>query len=302
MPSIKEGESEDEYCKRCIPYVIEKEGASPDEAYAKCHGMYKQNKEKGTQYTEETKEFTFTFQLVEIPKDCQLDKSELKEFASKETENWVTIRATAIVGDRMMNGFYVPYDELKKSLSQWDGTLHDISHLGTSYPDNAPPFKRENLDYIIGYQNNVSANDETKEVSMDVNIYKKSLKYESWKSFIDISNAAKRTPNVSVSMVAKPKAIKASELNYAESYGFKKDDMVLCLCDIQPRALTTCIKGACDDKKGCGLSNHTVVEDKCECGKESSPVAGGNSEMSLDDAKKLAELKEQIRKLKEEKQ
>jgi hypothetical protein len=308
MPSIKEGESEDEYVKRCIPIRIA-EGNSPEQAEAACHGMYKSHKEKGTNYSAEQKEFTFTFQLDILEKEHVLDSSE-KTSPITETDEWVKIRATAIVGNRMMNGYFVSYSELKKSLDSWNGTLHDISHLGTSYPDNTPPFKRENIDYIIGYQDNAEANDKTKEISMDVNVYKKSEKYKSWKSFIDINKKANKTPNVSVSMTATPKLINVGALEKAdmEDYGFKGDETVISLCDIIPKALTTCIKGACDDKKGCGLAhNNTIIERTCEsckncnCKNDKPSVGVADEKMSEADTKKLAELKQRIKNLKEEK-
>lgn len=308
MPEIKEGESEEDYVKRCVPIRIA-EGKSPDEASASCHGMYEQHKKHGTQYTGKQLEFNFTFQL-QILDNSQVLDTETKQNKMKETDDWVTLRATAVVGNRMMNGYFMSYSELKKSLDQWNGTLHDYSHLGTSYPDNSPPFKRENLDYIIGYQSNAQANDKTKEITMDVNIYKKSEKYKSWRSFIDICEKANKIPNVSVALNATPKAVHVSSLNQEdrEDYGFKGDETVVSLCDIIPKALTTCIKGACDDKRGCGLANNnTVIEQTCEscknckCENEKPSVSGADEKMSDEDAKKLADFKERIRKLKEEK-
>lgn len=308
MPEIKKDESEDSYVKRCVPTQIA-EGKSQDEAVASCHGMYKQNKEKGTQYTGKQMEFNFTFQL-QILDNNQVLNTETKTNAIKETDDWVTLRATAVVGNRMMNGYFMSYSELKKSLDQWNGTLHDISHLGTSYPDNAPPFKRENIDYIIGYQSNAEANDKTKEITMDVNVYKHSEKYKSWKSFIDINKKANKTPNVSVSISATPKAMSVSQLDQTNvaDYGFKGDETVISLCDIIPKALTTCIKGACDDKKGCGLANNnSVIEQTCEnckncnCGNDKPSVGVADEKMSEADTKKLAELKQRIKQLKEEK-
>lgn len=287
------------------------EGSSPEQAVAACHGMFKQHQNKGTNYAEKQVEFNFTFQL-QILDNGQVLNTEENKNPMKETDDWVTLRATAIVGNRMMNGYFISYSELKKSLDMWNGTLHDISHLGTSYPDNAPPFKRENIDYIIGYQNNAEANDKTKEISMDVNVYKHSEKYKSWKSFIDICQKANKTPNVSVSIGATPRAMNAGSLDQTdrEDYGFKGDETVLCLCDIIPKALTTCIKGACDDKRGCGLTSKTAIEHTenscsnykdCKCENVTS-VNGVDEKRNEQDAKKLADLKERIRKLKEEKQ
>lgn len=309
MPSIEKGESEESYVKRCVPIRIA-EGKSPDEATASCHGMFKQHKEKGTQYTGKSMEFNFTFQL-QILDNNQVLNTETKTNTIKETDEWVTLRATAIVGNRMMNGYFMSYSELKKSLDLWNGTLHDISHLGTSYPDNAPPFKRENIDYIIGYQSNAEANDKTKEITMDVNVYKKSEKYNSWKSFIEINKKANKIPNVSVSISATPKIVNVGQLEQTdkEDYSlFKGDETVISLCDIIPKALTTCIKGACDDKKGCGLANNnSVIEQTCEsckncsCGNDKTSVGVATEKMGDADTKKLAELKQRIKQLKEEK-
>jgi hypothetical protein len=309
MPKIEPNEDETSYVSRCIPIVMKEKGIPGDEAAAHCHGMYKQHKEKGTQYIEKQMEFNFTFQLQILDNNQVLD-TETKSNKMKETDEWVTLRATAVVGNRMMNGYFMSYSELKKSLDQWNGTLHDISHLGTSYPDNTPPFKRENIDYIIGYQSNAEANDKTKAITMDVNVYKKSEKYKSWRSFIDICEKANKTPNVSVSLNATPKAISVSKLEQTdrEDYGFKGDETVISLCDIIPKALTTCIKGACDDKKGCGLANNnSVIEQTCEnckncnCGNDKTSVGVADEKMSEADTKKLAELKQRIKQLKEEK-
>jgi hypothetical protein len=311
MPTIKKDESESDYLGRCIPYCISNEGLSKDAATAKCMGMYREHQKKGTNYIEEQKDFNFTFNLQLSEPEQTLNST--SKTTMSETDKWIKVGATAIVGDRMMNGYFIPYNELKKSLNAWNGTLHDVSHLGTAYPDSQFPYKRENIEYVVGYQKNAQANDETKEITMDVYINKKSPKYDIWKSFIDISKESGRTPNVSVSISAKPKEIKATELNYYDKleYGAKENEMILCLTEIIPKALTTCIKGACDDKRGCGLStNHTEIEHtdeinsrclnckNCKCG---ASVDGVDEKMSKEDSEKLSELKKQIKKLKEEK-
>ena len=309
MPKIEKGESREKYVARCIPYVMKNEGLDEKAAVGKCEGMFSEHEKKGTNYTDEIQEFTFSFQLQELNKDMQLTKSDAKDFAIRETDDWITIRAVAIIGDRVMNNMFIPYKELKKSVELWNSTFHDYSHLGTSSPDTRPPYTRENIDYIIGFQSNVESNDKTKEISMDVNIYKKAKNYESWKSFMAISKAAGRIPNVSVSVNGKPKIMKAVDaVENIEEFGFKKDDMLLCLSEIMPRALTTCIHGSCDDKKGCGLACGMIEQQEnecndckeCKCGKKSS-VGGANMKMTDEDAKKLADLNERIRKLKEEK-
>jgi len=310
MPSIEKGESEDDYVKRCIPIKVS-EGMSSDQAVAACHGMYKQHKEKGTQYEKEgeLKEYTFECSLKVVDMSAQLTSSTLADSKPvTQKEGWVTLKAVAVVGDRMMKNVFVPYEALKKSIDMWNGTYHDLNHMGTSYPDTSFPFKRQNIDYIVGYQSNAVADDQTKEIQMDVNINKNAPKYASWKSFVDINHEANKIPNVSMSIVARSKRVKAKDLNFdATSFGFAPDDMVDCLYDIYPKALTTCIEGECNSSKGCGLAKNHEVEAEaeckdCKCGGKckivEQPLTDGVSE---EDAKKIALIKNRINKLKEEK-
>lgn len=45
MPAVKEGESREEYMKRCVP-VVRAEGASEEAAVGKCEGMYDEHQKK----------------------------------------------------------------------------------------------------------------------------------------------------------------------------------------------------------------------------------------------------------------
>lgn len=40
MPRIRKGESKGDYMRRCIPYVMRREGLKHKEAVGKCSGMY----------------------------------------------------------------------------------------------------------------------------------------------------------------------------------------------------------------------------------------------------------------------
>jgi len=256
MPAIKKGESRDDYLKRCIPYCVDSEGMTPEAAKGKCEGMYDQHIKKGTNYSE----YTFTAELHVIENSANLQPVEnTSDGKLREDENWIHMRATAVIGDRMMNGVYVPYNELKKSVNLWNGTYHDLSHLGTSYPGGF--MSRENLEYVVGYQDNSHANDQTKEITMDVHVNKNSPKYSAWKSFIDINKAAGKIPNVSMSVQAKSKMIRASD---CEASALAQDEMVPSLMSIIPVALTTCLKGVCSDAKGCGLCTHSEEENMTE--------------------------------------
>ena len=46
MPEHRKNESREEWNKRCIPYVIKKEGLSQKQARGKCNGMYDTWKKK----------------------------------------------------------------------------------------------------------------------------------------------------------------------------------------------------------------------------------------------------------------
>ena len=307
MPTPDKGEEKDKYISRCIPIVIN-EGTAKDssQAAAICHSMWEQHQKKQEADKEnELKEYTFECSLHIVEMNTSLITTLTDNTNSiKPKEGWTTFKAVAVVGDRMMKNVYVPYESLKKTISLWNGTYHDLNHMGTSYPDTTYPFKRQNIDYIVGYQNNAVANDQTKEISMDVNINKNSPKYESWKSFIDINKEANKIPNVSMSIVARSKRVRAKDLNFdAESYGFKDDDMIDYLYDIYPKALTTCIEGECNSTKGCGLAiNHECKDGKCEnkCNEKVS-VNGVDEKCDCKDVEKLAYCKKRINKLKEEK-
>jgi len=313
MPSVKKGESEADYVKRCIPYVINKEGASPEEAAAKCHGMWKQHKEKGTQYENETNIKTYTFECSEFMNEFTLQSVLIEKTTEGKTEkvedkDWIKFRAVAVVGDRMMRNAYVPYRALKKSIEKWNGTYHDINHMGTSYPDTNYPFRRQNIEYVVGYQSNAEANDTTKEISMDVNVLKHSPKYAAWKSFCDINSKAGKIPNVSMSVNARFRRMRVrdmdnSEINYAKLQGFKDDDVIEYLEEIFPKALTTCIEGECNAEKGCGLATNYEKED-CGCNDNcdiQQPDNANNGVVSDEDAKYLDSLKNKAQKFKDEK-
>ena len=45
IPSVKSGESEQEYVSRCIPYVMKNEGLNQKQAAGKCYGLYREHKQ-----------------------------------------------------------------------------------------------------------------------------------------------------------------------------------------------------------------------------------------------------------------
>ena len=254
MPAIKEGESEEEYVKRCISYVVSKEGGTPKQAAAKCHGMYKEHEEKGTQYDEPI-EFSFSVPMI---KTIETDY-EANQTPSPTKEN----RAVALIGDMFYRGQFLPASELEKAHMGWENTLHDINHMGTTHIQGLTA--TSDILYFIGYNKNVSYDEKNKAVSMDIVPKYDTFYGKAWKAYVDLVEEAGGIPNVSVHFDARIKRVKASELpegvNY-DAYGYGKDDYVDYIYDIVPGALSTVFRGACNDAMGCGIGK---TSDHCDC-------------------------------------
>jgi hypothetical protein len=163
-------------------------------------------------------------------------------------------RAVALIGDNFYHDAFLPAIELEKAASKWENTLHDVNHQGTS--DARGLMMSSNILYFIGYNNNVTYDKETKSVSMDINVVDNTHYSSAWRGYVELCELAGQTPNVSVSFLAKTKRVKVSDLpegvDYS-SYGYSEDDVVNYIYDIQPQALSTVFRGACDDEQGCGI-------------------------------------------------
>jgi hypothetical protein len=296
MPSINKGESEKDYVSRCIPIRMKEKGEDASQAAAACHGMYKQHKEKGTQYETEYKEFTFDIEFSFSNNDgSKLEFAPMKEYV-KDGQKWTEVDATAVIGNRVMRGVYVPYEELKKSIDSWNGTFHDYNHMATSFGEFN---QKSNIEYVIGYQDSAIADDVTKAIRMKIHINNNHPKYQYWKSYVDTCKAAGKTPNVSMSVFAKTKPMKTSGLENCDDYS--EDESIPYMYDIKPRALTTALEGVCNDKNGCGIG--IGYEKECNDCKECECKSVGNaeekSESKPEDAEKIAQLAKRIKSLKE---
>lgn len=248
------GEQKNKFISRCINHIVTKERKSQDEAAAICYSMWKRRKIKMSD--DKYYDFTMTVAL-KIKKEIQTKKTveecdECKTTHFSPEEN--THRAIAIIGDRFMKGIFLPSIELKKAYKMWEGTLHDINHMGTSHLMGLSAMS--DIRYFVGYQKNVSYDDKTKEVAMDIVIDDKTLHAETWHGYISLCEKAGKTPNVSVTFQAKIGTMQVKDLpkevNYFEQ-GLSKDDFVEFIFDIKPTALSTVLRGACNDKDGCGI-------------------------------------------------
>lgn len=172
-------------------------------------------------------------------------------YGSDRTDNR---HAVALVGDRFYKGDFLAASELEKVYKMWESTLHDINHQGTT--DIKGFTASSNILYFIGYNKNVEYNDKTKSVSMDI-VPVASTQYASaWKGYVELCEKAGNVPNVSVAFGAKVKYVKAKELPEGVDYslaGYKDDDSIPYIYDIEPKALSTVFRGACNDKSGCGI-------------------------------------------------
>jgi len=196
-----------------------------------------------------------TRELYQLDMDCDHAMTFIKEntLDLKDTQDEPNkFSAVALIGDRFYHGKFLPYSEIEKAYKSMDGAYHDINHWGTSYPIDGHP----NIEYIIGYQKNTKMDMQKKMMKTNIIVNPDAPHYKTWKSFMDITRQAGRTPNVSVSFWASNKTMKARDLpkgiNYAAE-GYTDDSDIKTLYDVGFQALSTVFKGACDDSQGCGI-------------------------------------------------
>ncbi len=185
-------------------------------------------------------------------------KVELQETENPEKDKNIEVRnAVALIGDKFYKRDFFSAIELEKAAALWDGSLHDINHMGTTYGDGLRT--HSNILYFVGWQDNIQYDQDTKSVSMDIHADYDTHYGKAWKSYIGLCEKAGQAPNVSISFLGKRKMVKANDLpagsNY-EAYGYSKDDYVSYIYDVIPRGLSTVLKGICNDKQGCGMATN----------------------------------------------
>jgi len=277
MPKIEKGESLKDYLSKCIPYVMKNESLSRKAATGKCAGMYKEHQKSGKNYSIQElrmiKEFANDTKDDEVKKSMHYEEGKYYEFTfsinlseiinkDNNINELVTTltgtdgkQMTIIIGNRFMQGIWISASELKQTYMGWNKTLHDINHMGSGYSAGFSIIPSD-ISYIVGYQDNIVFDESTNEVKANLHIEKTSPRYNDWKNYMDICTKIGRIPNVSVFLYGKIKYMQASDMpqdsNYAES-GYSKDDMIPCMVDLKPYMVSTVTRGACDDKKGCGI-------------------------------------------------
>jgi len=259
MPEIKPGETEKEWIPRCVSYLRTKEGKTKEQALGKCYGMWKQKHPEANdaEFMLESELFTCTANFV-----FEETHTETTIIEGKPTDNDTETRTMiAVIGNRFMNGGFLPIDVLKQSLDQWKNTLHDINHMG--YIVNPMTDNRQDIRFFVGYHPQAYWNEDTNSISMNIAIVDSTMYASAWRGYVNLCKQAGIVPNVSVTYIASRRFIKAKDLPQGVDYaieGYNAEDYVPILTGIKPLGVSTVVIGKCNDKLGCG-----IINTKCSC-------------------------------------
>lgn len=297
MPEHKKGETRQQWMNRCIPYVRKHEGLTKKQAAGKCGGMYdtwkKKQKRSNSMEYEEGREYPFKFDCPTV--DFKFDAD--GKFMSSNDKGYNMVVA---IGNRFMNGIYVSNKVLRECHKGFNNTPHDMNHMGTGY--QASMFTRvpANISYVVGYQDDLKFDNASGEIRATTHISETAVRYAEWKSYVDICAKMGRTPNVSMFATGKVEYIEARKLPKGSHYGkhgYAAGDLVPCMAELNPVAVSTVFTGACSDKDGCGLAN-TCEDGNCNLNEEET-----NPEDELADLieqKRRAYMEKRIKDLKGE--
>lgn len=248
----RDDESKDEFLARCHAYMKKHHPEmSKAQQSAICYQMWRDKDKNSQVYHSEAQLFTET---IDAP---------LVEYQNDEKPVAQEQKFIAVIGDRFMNGGFLPYEELKKCYKQWEGTLHDLNHMGTS---TGFMMMQQDISYFIGYHRNVKINDSDKSVSMELVVNKDAPRYKEWKAYIDICKEAGKIPNVSTTYFGQRRFITAKDLPQGVDYqsaGYTETDKVPVLYNVRPVGVSTVFIGRCSDKDGCGY-NKVCDTKSCE--------------------------------------
>lgn len=257
-PEPKKGEKQKDFIARCIPYVHKEHPDWPmKQVKAVCYDIWRRKHKNSSDEVLYTCDMGVKF--INTQCGCNIENQD-----DQGQQDGTPKRMVAIIGDRFMNGGFFPFKELKRIYKQWEGTLHDINHMGTH---TGFFLAQQDITYFVGWHSNVQLDEKTKSVSMDINIYDKTKHAQDWANFVELCKLAGQTPNVSVTYWAQRKFIPASELPAGvdwKSAGYGKDDLVPVLMNVRPVCVSTVFAGKCGDEDGCGIEN----TEPCSCNEE----------------------------------
>lgn len=265
MPTPRKGESQKDFIKRCIPYVI-KEGTTdnPKQAYAICLSLWKKVKRSEEMSKGKYKIFTCDAVLDIITQSITYTTNADSNEVHVETNSTETYEIVAAIGNRFMNGGYLSEEEIKRSLDKWNNTLHDINHAGINSLG-------QDIRYFVGYHTNVRY--ENGALRMTLNIVDDTEYAKAWKGYIKLCKEAGRVPNVSITYLGRQEFVKAEELPNYKEFGLTGNETVPVLRDVTPIAVSTVVIGRCNDSDGCGVD----LEEDTENMKENGVVPGNPS-------------------------
>jgi len=291
MPEVKEGESEQAFVNRCIPIVID-EGNAKDtkQAAAICYSMYRRHKGEYSEFVEF--EFDGEYIIQEI-KDPEASSAGEYSDSQKDENGMITRRIVALKGNMFKKGRFMSASAIEKSIDSWNGTLHDINHFGTTH--SLPFDTRPDIRFFVGYHDKAEYNAESKTATMNVHIDENTMYGKTWSSYVDLCAKAGRVPNVSVSILGKIEYVQAKNLpedaNYKE-FGYTEEDFVPCFTEVYPVACSTVLKGAWDEKDGCGIVPKQSTVPPVEADGENADKINEAKQKLIDELKKMDETGE----------
>lgn len=315
MPKPKPNQSKDEYISYCISYIKknepDKSGWSDGRLYKHCEGLWDKYRNNSNSElsdvlsSEKYKPFSFTSIGIGM---MMMDngKISMSELDTETKKGYTTVDAVVAVGDRFYGNIYVPSKVLKDTAKKWNGTYNDISHLATAYPAGFSAI--ENMEYITGYNSDAFFDESISAVRVKMHINHDAPKYKTWKNFVDTSRDAGRIPNVSIFGFSNFISMNVDDIPKGVKIPIDAvhNGKVIAMGDMFPFAITTCLKGKCDDVAGCGISTGFTSDGKkqeCSSGycnvslnDEDSP--SGETDDNKEDLEKIKRLKNRIKELK----
>lgn len=276
-PIPEKDETRDAFIERCIPIVRKYyPNWSESKVQATCSSIWRRSN-GNAKFEDEL--------FVNVP-EAKEDEflCNAKLYINTEEDGTESYEIIAAIGNRFMNGGFLPISTLKKSTKQWNSTLHDINHQGIG-------MWSQDILYFIGYHTDAVYKNKTNELRMKLHPKKNTYFYEAWKAFIELCKEAELTPNVSITYRGSVKYIKAKELPVPyKDYGLHEDDLVPYLEEIFPAAVATVVIGRCSDKDGCGMSNDVSCSRGCP--QKEEPKDGFENQVEI--IRKRIQIKEKM--------
>ncbi|MFW6121954.1 MAG: hypothetical protein ACOC80_13810 [Petrotogales bacterium] len=272
----KEGETHEEFMKRCVP-IFKEEGESSEKATEMCNAMWYNSKQSDNS---EYEEFSYEVPLQITTEEVKVNNADGKDY--QDQSKTITKHAVALIGDHYVasKNHFMPASTVEQSKGLWNKKLLDINHMGTTRITPLGVLGGD-IRYFVGWQDNVQYDYDSKKLTMDIHIDRSTDYGNTLYNYINLCEKAGKIPNVSVSFFAKKKLVKATELPIDfQKYGLNKESYVYYMYDLKPRALSVVFEGAYSDKDGCGIGKSV------DNGKEEP-----NKELEAEKQKLIEELK-----------